>query len=253
MASNIQAFVLAGGLGTRLRSVVPGRQKVAADVDGRPFLTYLLDQLIRCGVRDVILCTGYRGDELRELLGDAYGPLRLVHSIEREPLGTAGALGLAAPLINSDPVLVLNGDSYCHFDLGELMAFHSAKAADASILLTPMADTSRYGRVLLDGTDRVVRFEEKGVSRGEGWINAGVYLLNARLIRAVPAGRAVSLEREIFPNLTALFGLKVPGPFLDIGTPEDYARAAAFLSGNPGLGGNPARRTGKRFGKENGP
>lgn len=229
----ISAMILAGGFGTRLRSVVPGRQKVAADVDGRPFLTYLFDQLVRCGVRDVILCTGYRGNELKELFGDAYGPLRLVHSIEQEPLGTGGALGLAAPLITSDPVLVLNGDSYCGFDLGEFMAFHAAKEADASILLTPMADTSRYGRVLLDGTDRVVRFEEKGSHRGEGWINAGVYLLRADLIRAIPAGRAVSLEREIFPNLTALFGLRVPGPFLDIGTPEDYARAAGFLSGNP--------------------
>ncbi len=241
MASNTNALVLAGGFGTRLRSVVPGRQKVAAEVQGRPFLTYLFDQLIRCGVHEVILCTGYRGNELQELIGSHYGPLRLVYSIEQEPLGTAGALGLAAPLIHSDPVLVLNGDSYCRFELGKFLSFHSAKAADASILLTPMADTSRYGRVLLDGMDRVVQFEEKGVHPGEGWINAGVYLLNARLIRALPAGRAVSLEKEIFPRLDALFGLRVPGPFLDIGTPEDYARAAAFLDGEPLWSDNPTR------------
>ncbi|OPY89950.1 MAG: D-glycero-alpha-D-manno-heptose 1-phosphate guanylyltransferase [Syntrophus sp. PtaU1.Bin208] len=241
MASNINAFVLAGGFGTRLRSVVPDRQKVGVEIGGRPFLTYLFDQLIESDIRKVIIGAGYRGNELRELVGDAYGPLRLVYSIEQEPLGTAGALRLAAPLIHSDPVLVLNGDSYCRFELEDFMAFHSAKAADASILLTPMEDTSRYGRVLLDGTDRVVRFEEKGFHKGEGWINAGVYLLGASLIRSIPVGRAVSLEREIFPSLTALFGLRVPGPFLDIGTPEDYARAAAFFSRELGLRNNPPR------------
>lgn len=241
MASNINAFVLAGGFGTRLRSVVPDRQKVGVEIGGRPFLTYLFDQLIESGIRKVILCAGYRGNELRELVGDAYGPLRLVYSIEREPLGTAGALGLAAPQMNSNPILVLNGDSYCRFGLGEFLAFHAAKAAEASLLLTPMADTTRYGRVFLDGEDRVVRFEEKGAHRGEGWINAGVYLLGASLIRSIPVGRPVSLEREIFPSLTALFGLRVPGPFLDIGTPEDYARAAAFFSREPGLWSSPPR------------
>jgi NDP-sugar pyrophosphorylase family protein len=226
----ITAFILAGGRGTRLQSVVSGRQKVAAIVEGRPFVTILLDQLIENGIRHAILCAGYLGNELKELLGESYGALCLTYSIEKEPLGTAGALRLAATHLTTDPVLVLNGDSFCYFDLGKLMAFHSAKAAEASILLTPMVDTSRYGRVLLDGDDRVVRFEEKGVHEGEGLINAGVYLLSAALIRSIPYDRAVSLEREIFPALTALFGLRVLGPFLDIGTPEDYARATRFFS-----------------------
>lgn len=229
-ANAISTMILAGGFGTRLRSVVPDRQKVGAEIGGRPFLTYLFDQLIENGIREAILCAGYRGNELRQLLGDAYGPLRLIYSIEREPLGTAGALRLAALHINSDPILALNGDSFCRFELGEFLGFHTAKTARASLLLTPMADTSRYGRVFLDGESRVVRFEEKGAHRGEGWINAGVYLLDASLIRAIPADRPVSLEREIFPALSALFGHRVPGPFLDIGTPEDYARAALFFS-----------------------
>lgn len=226
----ITAFILAGGKGTRLRSLVSGRQKVAAVVKGRPFVTFLLDQLIVNGIRHAVLCAGYLGNELKELLRESYGALCLTYSIEKEPLGTAGALRHAATHLTSDSVLVLNGDSYCDFNLGKLMAFHSAKAAEASILLTPMEDTSRYGRVLLDGEDRVVRFEEKGAHGGEGLINAGVYLLSAALIRSIPRDRAVSLEREIFPGLTALFGLRVPGPFLDIGTPEDYARAAIFFS-----------------------
>jgi D-glycero-alpha-D-manno-heptose 1-phosphate guanylyltransferase len=225
-----QAFILAGGFGTRLRSVVPDRQKVAAEIQDRPFLTFLFDQLVESGIREVVLCAGYRGEQLRELFGDQYGTLRLIYSIEREPLGTAGALRLAAPLMCSDPVLVMNGDSYCRFAFDEFLAFHVMKKAAASLLLTPVPDTSRYGRVHLDGEGRVVRFEEKGLHRSEGMINAGVYLLSAPLIESIPVGRSVSLEREMFPALPSLFGHVTPGPFLDIGTPEDYARAAAFFS-----------------------
>lgn len=229
-SKRLQAFILAGGLGTRLRSVVSNRQKVAAEVRGRPFLAFLFDQLIENGIRSVILCTGYHGNDLRERFGNSYDRLQLTYSIEKEPLGTAGALKLAEPLINAGTALVMNGDSYCRVDLADFLEFHSRNGAAASILLTRVADTSRYGRVFLDQGGRITHFEEKGAHRGDGIINAGIYLLSREVIHSIPDDRPVSLEREIFPAMSGLFGYEVPGPFIDIGTPEDYARAEAFFA-----------------------
>ena len=125
--SNITAVILAGGLGTRLQKVVPHRQKVLAEVRKRPFLTFLLDQLISAGVCDVVLSTGHRADEVHAKLGNAYKSLRLVYSNEKEPLGTGGALRLALPHLNSDPVLIMNGDSYITADLNKFLEWFKKK------------------------------------------------------------------------------------------------------------------------------
>jgi len=232
------AVVLAGGLGTRLRSVVADRPKVLAPVRGRPFLAYLLDQVAAAGIREAVLCTGYLGEDVRTAFGDAHADLRLIYSQESSPLGTAGALRQALPLVpeSADTLLVLNGDSYCETDIRAFEAWHRARGAVASIALVEVADTRRYGRVQTDPDGRVVRFEEKGEAAGPGWINAGQYLLERRLVESVPAapgGGAVSLEREVFPAWVGrgLCGHRSGGPFIDIGTPESYARAEAFFAG----------------------
>ncbi|MBI4551835.1 MAG: nucleotidyltransferase family protein [Candidatus Latescibacteria bacterium] len=230
----VTAAILAGGLGTRLRTVVADRPKVLAEVHGRPFVTYLLDQLIVAGVRDVVMCTGYRGEQVRARLGDAYGALRLAYSQESFPLGTAGALRLALPLVKSETVLVMNGDSWCDVNLRDAWAEHRARGASASLVVTEVEDTGRYGRVCLDAHGLVIRFEEKGA--GTGWINAGLYFLSRRLLGTIPAGRPVSLEREMFPRWIGqgVSGVRVNRRFLDIGTPESYSMAERFFAQEQG-------------------
>jgi len=230
----VTAAVLAGGLGTRLRSMVTDRPKVLAEIRGQPFLAYLLDQVAAAGVRYVVLCTGYLGEQVRAAFGDSYDSLRLVYSQEPSPLGTAGALRLALPLFKSETVLVMNGDSFCQANLRAFWAWHCARGADATLLLTRMPDTERYGRVHVDANGLVLGFDEKGGNSGPGWVNAGIYLLNHHLLLTIPANRAVSLEREMFPAWIGrgLYGYRSEGRFLDIGTPEAYNTAEQFFAPN---------------------
>jgi len=230
--SDITAVILAGGLGTRLRSVVADRPKVLAEIHGRPFLSHLLDQLAEAGVTHAVLCTGHLGEQVQAAFGDTYGSLQLAYSQEPSPLGTAGAVRLALPLCKSDPVLVMNGDSFCHADLGAFWEWHSARGADGTLLLTEVPDAARYGQIRVDHNGRVLRFDEKGAATGPGWINAGIYLLSQRLIQTIPAREAVSIERQMFPAWldSDLYGFKSDGRFLDIGTPESYAAAEEFVA-----------------------
>jgi NDP-sugar pyrophosphorylase family protein len=148
------------------------------------------------------------------------------------PLGTAGAVRLALPLLTSDSVLVMNGDSLCQTRLDNFWASHSTRGANSTLLLTQVSDTSRYGRVHVDAEGRVIRFEEKNGKGGPGWINAGVYLLKRRLLEMIPASGAVSLEREMFPAWIGrgLYGYQSEGRFIDIGTPEAYGLAEQFFA-----------------------
>lgn len=230
--AGVTAAILAGGLGTRLHSSVADRPKVLAEIRGRPFLTYLFDQLVVSGVRHVVLCTGYLGEQVQTVFGDSYGHLRLFFSQELSPLDTAGALRLALPLFKSDPVLVMNGDSFCQADLRAFWTWHQVRGANATLLLTEVPQTRRYGRVKVDEDGLVHRFDEKDDSGEPSWVNAGIYLLNRCLLLTIPVGGAVSLEREMFPTWIGrgLYGYRSKGRFLDIGTPEAYASAEPFFS-----------------------
>ncbi|MEY6434000.1 nucleotidyltransferase family protein [Thioalkalicoccus limnaeus] len=230
--AQLTGVILAGGLGTRLRSVVSGQPKVLAEVAGRPFLGYLLDQLAGWGFSQVVLCTGYLGEQIEEEFGDRYGGLRIQYSREVTPLGTGGALRLAAGLIESSTVLVLNGDSYCDADLGGVHQAHQGRCAKATLLLTRVADASRFGRVQVDAMGRILNFDEKTSDSGPGLVNAGLYLIETSLLRDIPTEGPVSLERDVFPTWIAgqFYGYETSSAFLDIGTPESYAAAEAFLS-----------------------
>ncbi len=228
----MSAVILAGGLGTRLRSEVADRPKVLAEVAGHPFLLYLLEPLQRAGLRHVVLCTGHGAAQLAEVLGDRRGLLAIDHSVEDHPLGTGGALRHALPLLPSQTWLVMNGDSFAGLDPAALIAHHRAQGRAATLAVVHRPDTSRFGRVRLGEADRVVGFAEKQAGSGPGWINAGVYVLSRATVAAIAAERAVSLEREVLPRLVdeGLSAFRAPGPFVDIGTPQSFRGAADVLA-----------------------
>ena len=230
----VTALILAGGLGMRLRSVIADRPKVLATIHGRPFLTYLLDQLAEAGINTTVLCTGYMGELVQTTIGHSYRGMSVRYSQEASPLGTGGALRCAMPYLASDPVFVMNGDSYCKADLRKFAAWHAGHQAEATLLLTEVLDTSRYGRVEVDELGHIQSFHEKGDQQGPDWINAGVYLLSRRILLSIPEGQAVSLERDIFPVWIGhgLYGYQTESEFLDIGTPESYAEAERFFEEN---------------------
>jgi NDP-sugar pyrophosphorylase family protein len=228
----VRAFVLCGGQGTRLRPVLADRPKSMALISGTPFLKLLLDQLRGQGLDDVILGTGYMADKIEGYFdhGNKFG-MRIRYSREDKPLGTGGALKLAEPLI-SDPVLVLNGDSYVEWRLAPMLELFTAKDAGLVIVVQAVADVARYGSVALDQQGRITHFIEKGAATGPGLINAGVYLLRKQIVADLPADTAISLEKEVFPRLLGrrVFGLISAGLFIDIGIPEDLERAQALLA-----------------------
>src|SRR5947199_7973551 len=156
--------------------------------------------------------------------------MRIRYSREPEPLGTGGALKLAEPLI-SDPVLVLNGDSYVEWSLVPMLELFTSKDGHLVMVVQAVADVARYGSVLLDQERRVTQFVEKGAAAGPGLINAGVYLLRKQIVRDLPADTAMSLEREVFPRLDrGVYGLISTGLFIDIGIPDDLNRAQTLLA-----------------------
>jgi NDP-sugar pyrophosphorylase family protein len=233
-ADGIDAIVLAGGLGTRLSAVLPGRQKVTAAVGGEPFLARLLRWLADAGVSRIVLAAGHRASDVQTVASTyARDGLSIEVSVEPTPLGTGGAARLALPLTNSDPVLVLNGDSFSDINLAAFRRFHEARGAQASLALVMTPEPGRYGAVTTEANDAVVSFAEKpGAGTGPGAINAGVYLFERAALAALPMGRPISLEREVFPGLigNGLCAMRFNSKFIDIGTPESLQNAASFFT-----------------------
>jgi NDP-sugar pyrophosphorylase family protein len=229
--SDLSVAVLSGGLGTRLRPVISDRPKALAEIHGRPFLAYLLDQLSNAGSSRVVLCTGHFGEQIEQAFGKRYRNLQISYSRETRPLGTGGALRLALPHLLSDPVLVMNGDSFCDTDLTSFWDWHSIRHSQATMLLAKVPNTERYGSVKINADGAVTEFVEKKHG-GSGSINAGVYLLSLQVIDSMSEDTAVSLEHDIFPGLMShgLYGYQEGGRFLDIGTPEDFAVAEQFFA-----------------------
>ncbi len=230
--SSIRAFVLCGGLGTRLRAVLRDRPKSMAPVAGVPFLQILLARLHAQGIREVILGTGYLAEQIEEHFGDGHTfGLTITYSRESAPLGTGGALKLAEQQL-SDPVLILNGDSFVEWELTSLLDKFDATNSDLVMALQVVPEVSRYGSVTLAEDGRIADFVEKGVRTGPGLINAGVYLLCKTILADLPNEKPVSLERDVFPQLlqSSVYGVVSEGHFIDIGVPEDLERAQTLLA-----------------------
>ena len=235
MTKGLDAIILAGGQGTRLRSVVSDRPKPMASMDGVPFLDLLLYQLAQSGlVRSVVLAIGYKSDFVRDFFaeGTRFGlPLRL--SVEHEPLGTGGALLQAVPLTGGSDILVLNGDSYVEADLATLAEAHRSQQADVTLTLVRTDMPERYGTVECDPQGRVLRFREKAADvPAPALINAGLYLFRRGLLENVPPRRPLSLETDVFPAIPpgGIRSVVAQGRFIDIGLPETYSAAHNLLA-----------------------
>jgi D-glycero-alpha-D-manno-heptose 1-phosphate guanylyltransferase len=235
------AIILAGGLGTRLRSVVSDLPKPMAPVAGRPFLEHLLDYWIAQGISRFILSVGYRSEAIVGHFGDSYKTATLNYSVEESPLGTGGAVLLAAKQLDPDtPFLLVNGDTYFEVELPALQDFSQNNNADLCFSLFRSTDKDRYMGmdVLPDG--RIAAL--KASTGTEILMNGGVYWLHPRILRdfsCLPGDR-ISLEDDIFPKAQGLgcrfFGLEFASTFIDIGVPADYHRAQTLLSnGAPDL------------------
>ncbi len=229
----MKAFVLAGGLGTRLKPRFGELPKPLAPLAGRPFLAHQLDWLEANGVAEVVLCIGHGAAAIRDALGDGGHPrVRLRYSEETEPLGTGGALRHAAPFLDG-PCWVLNGDTLAEADPWRLERARFESGALAAIALFEVEDARARGRVECDRHGRIVRFVEKDTAApGRAWVNGGLYAMSSALWRRLPAGPS-SLERTLLPALAAegrLLGVPFSGTFWDIGTPEEWERAERRFS-----------------------
>lgn len=248
----MQAILLCGGMGTRLRSVVSDRPKPMADICGKPFLQYLLEMLRDKGITEVIFALGYMGEMIEEYFqdGSAFG-LKIAYSYEEEPLGTGGAIRNALPKILEEEVLVLNADTYFPMDYQGLLRFHQENDGDFSLATRAVPDISRYGAVRRDSAGRILAWNEKlgdgGQQPGEGSkqpiegnaqqaasaspkslsgeINGGIYVMKKSLIAEILEGKH-SLEQDCIPKWLSegkrIFGLPFHGYFMDIGIPKDY-------------------------------
>jgi mannose-1-phosphate guanylyltransferase len=227
----VQAIVLVGGEGTRLRPLTDHVPKPALTLVDRPFLAYMVEWLAGHGVDDVVLACGFLPDVLREELGEhEHEGVRLTYVAEPEPRGTAGGIRFAAEALGErlgERFLALNGDVLADFDLGALIRSHEERGARASIALHEVEDSSHYGLVRTGENGEVLEFAEKTGEAAPGAINAGAYVLERSVLDLIAAGESVSIEREVFPRLVGagLYALPLEGYWLDFGTPDRYLQA----------------------------
>jgi NDP-sugar pyrophosphorylase family protein len=229
---SFDTIILAGGIGSRLRGVVSDRPKCLAEINGRPFLAYLLDQLERAGICDVILSTGYMAEKVEAAFGARHGAVALRYSREEKPLGTGGGVKQALGLCRHDHVLVLNGDSYLDFDGRDFLGWFDPAAMRLAMVLAWMEDGRRFGQVTVGDDGEVACFQEKSETAKPGWINAGIYLVRREALAGFEAGESFSLERDFFPAQIGrgFFARGYRGKFIDIGTPESYRAAEEFFA-----------------------
>ncbi len=247
-----KALILAGGQGTRLRSVIKDVPKPMADISGKPFLEYLLRFVYSHGVREVVISCGYKHEIIKDYFKDSLGDMKIYYSIENEPLGTGGAIKKALEDYGcfEEGLFLLNGDTFFNISLSELYNFHKAKGSDLTVALKKIKDSDRYGSVKIDGNNRIIGFKEKKQVR-EAYINGGAYLIGRRVVKLI-IGQELNLlstfsfEKdflEVFYNFkpkvdgsNTASGLNFYGLpynedayFIDIGIPSDYEAAKKRL------------------------
>jgi NDP-sugar pyrophosphorylase family protein len=229
--ATLDVLVIAGGLGTRIQPILGDTPKLLAPIGGRPYLAYLLDWLRDFGAKRIVLSLGHRAQAVVDFLDrhkSSYEDQSVVTVTEPRPLGTAGAIRFARPNLRTDPVLVMNGDSFVDADLCAFVAHHRRAQAKATLLCTEVDDAGRYGRIELDGEGRIRGFNEKDPDlHGRSIVSAGVYLFSATLLDEIAASSATSLEHDVFTrapsgSLNAFAGRFA---FIDIGTPESLKLA----------------------------
>ena len=229
--SDLKAIILAGGVGTRLRPLSCTRPKLLFPLLNKPLLDHTLEKLAETGVNGVTLAVKFMADSFMKRYGESTNGIMISYSKEKIPMWTGGAIKYAEELIgHEDQFLVLNGDIFTTIDYTDLIRKHKENEAVATIALYRVEDPSRYGTVKLTDDNRIIQFVEKAPpgKAPSNFINAGVYVLDPEIFDYIPAGRPVSIEREVFPKLAEqgkLFGHTFTDVWIDIGKPEDYLRA----------------------------
>ena len=234
----MEAIILAGGLGSRLKAVVPEVPKPMAPINGRPFLEYLLDYWANQGVNRFILSVGYKREIIVAYFGEHYKGAQMSYAVEDQPRGTGGGLLLALERLHQpDPFLVINGDTFFEVDLASMRRYHEEKQAEVTIALRDVESNNRYARVVVNDAGRITSFDSRACTSGRTLINGGVYLAQRSAFGGIASTSSdpVSIEDQLYPSMLAasrrLFGYRSRGKFIDIGIPEDYQRAASVLPG----------------------
>ena len=228
-------IILAGGQGSRLGALTRTVPKPALKLSGVPFIALLFDQILRAGGQRVIVSTGFQADKMAATAREVGGQMRRVMEVvcveEKKPLGTGGAIRLAAVQAATSSLVVLNGDSFLDVDLLDVTSTHTRRRAEFTMVACEVSDAGAYGSVRVDAKDRLQGFTEKGVL-GPGLVNGGVYVARRELIATIPARRAVSLERELFPRWTErrMIAHRTTAPLFDIGTAQRIKAARDALS-----------------------
>jgi mannose-1-phosphate guanylyltransferase len=245
--SEVDAVVLVGGQGTRLRPLTLSAPKPMLPTAGLPFLTHLLSRIAEAGIEHVVLGTSYKANVFESEFGDGSKlGLQIDYVFEEEPLGTGGALANVVDKLRYDTAMVFNGDVLSGADLRALLACHLNNSSDVTLHLVRVGDPRAFGCVPTDSEGLVTAFLEKTQDPPTDQVNAGCYVFQREVIDRIPTGRAVSLEREVFPNLLSegvrLCGYVDATYWRDMGTPEDFVRGSADLvrgiAPSPALGGH---------------
>ncbi|KAF0132847.1 MAG: mannose-1-phosphate guanylyltransferase [Candidatus Saganbacteria bacterium] len=239
----MKAVIIAGGFGTRLKPLTLNTPKPIVPVANRRFIMHQIELLIQHGADEVIVNLHYLSDDIKQMLGDgSQWGIKIHYSIEDHPLGTAGAVKNAEEFFKDEQfIVVFNGDVLTDINISEIIKFHKAKKAQATITLTPVEDPTAYGLVLADNNSKVTQFLEKpSWERVEGlekyFINAGIYILNTEIFKNIPKNKSVMFEHHVFPCLLAenkaVYGFKSDAYWIDIGSPKKYKEAhEAILRG----------------------
>ena len=228
-----EAIILAGGFGTRLSHIVSDVPKPMAPVCGRPFLCYILDRLARHHFTHIVLSTGHMHEKIEDYFGNEYNGIKISYACETTPLGTGGGMLFALQKCTTENIVVLNGDTLFDIDFEALLQFHNQQHPDLTMVLRHVENVSRYGEVCIDHEQRVVSFREKEASNGAGFINGGIYVVNKKLFDGFQQGQRFSFETDILQSRYKQQVFKAYASntyFIDIGIPEDYARAQTLLA-----------------------
>lgn len=226
-------IILAGGFGTRLKSLFADIPKPLVKINDTPFLEILINKFIQSEyISKIILATGYKSSIIEDHIKTKYRDLPIEFSIELSPLGTGGAVKKAFSRCQSENILVLNGDSYLDFSLNDMINHHQKNKSDLTIAYTEITNASRFGKLeVCETTQKILAFKEKEALDEKGYINAGIYLFNRYLEKLFPQKDSFSLEKEFFPSLMTnnIQGFFCPNTFIDIGTEESYYNAQKIL------------------------
>jgi D-glycero-alpha-D-manno-heptose 1-phosphate guanylyltransferase len=223
-----EAIILAGGFGTRLKSVVNEVPKSMALINEKPFLEYQLNYLHKFGINRIVFSVGYKNEFIRSYFKNQFNSISITYALENEPLGTGGGILNAFKEIDGEDAFVLNGDTMFDVNLTEFYSFHKNLNSKISLSLRFLDDVSRFGTVETDNENRITGFYEKNFVKESGYINGGIYLINKDIYQKLNLGEKFSIERDCFEKIyktEKLFGFKCDEYFLDIGIPDDFIKA----------------------------